>query len=127
MSEENNDLLKSLMSALGENPAEKIGQMLNSISSGEKEESTEIKQETPQNNSESQSELPFDFNTLLKLQSLMSQFQNAESDQRNALLSAIRPFISEERRPQLDRAAKLLKLSNLAQAAKDMDVLKNLF
>ncbi|MBE7009957.1 MAG: hypothetical protein E7418_00525 [Ruminococcaceae bacterium] len=115
MSEETNKLLESLMGALGDAPGDAHS---DSLSSDEAEEMAEAKEE------EAEEGANFNPAMLLQLQGLISG-QN-QSDERSALLLALRPFLSEERRPQVDKAVKMLKLSQLAQTAKDLDLLKNL-
>ncbi len=121
MNEDNNNLLENVMGMLGENPAEKINQMLSALSSKNEHNEDEPKEEKDDN--------PFgqmDLDMILKMQSLMSHLSQDKPDERSALLSAIRPFLSEERRPQIDQMIKLLKLSQLAQVAGEMDIFKNL-
>jgi len=117
MNDEGNKLLENLMSALGDNPQEAIGQMLSAFSDNVNEQA-EI-----QENSEKKEE-KFDTSLLLGLQSLVGS--DGQPDKRSALLMALRPFLSETRQPMLDQALKLLKLSKFAQTAKELDFLKNL-
>ncbi len=121
MSDDSSKLLESLMGALGDNPSETLGQMLSALSGG-----TQKPQEGEEKPQDAGTGGGFDLDMLMKLQSLMGQLNQNESDERSALLSAIKPFLSEERRPQIDQAIKLLKLSKLAQTAQEMDLFKNL-
>jgi len=123
MSEDSNQLLESILGALGDNPSEKIGQMLSALSGSQGEEERP-KEETK----ESETDLfgGLDFDMLMKLQGVMSQLSGQDDDKRSALLHAIKPFLSEDRRPQIDRALKLLKLSQLAKTAQELDLFKNL-
>lgn len=121
MSEESNKLLENLMSALGDNPSETLGQMLSALSDSDKNQNSDTHQESEQSESAG-----FDFDMLMKLQGLMGAFSSTENDERSTLLCALKPFLSEEKRPQVDRAIKLLKLSTLAKTAQEMDLLKNL-
>ena len=121
MNEEGNKILENIMSALGDNPSETLSRMLSSLSENQDDEKE----------GENGEENSFDFggidlDMLMKLQGLMGAFTSTENDERSNLLYALRPFLSEERRPQVDRAVKLLKLSSLAKTAQDMDFLKNL-
>ena len=119
MSDESNKLLEGLINALGENPSETLGQILSGLS--ENKESAEEKTQ-PKG---TQTTAP-DLDMMMKLGGMMSQLGNQSTDERSALLSALKPFLSEERKPQIDRAIKLLKLSQLAKTAKDLDLLNNL-
>ncbi len=142
MNDEGSKLIESLMSMLGDNPSEKVGQMLSALTQNadaqppkteaaadEKEEAqTETKSEEKEKHTaeESGSSGGFDPAMLFKLQAIMSQLGSCEADERSALLTAIRPFLSEERRPQIDQAIKLLKLTKLAKTAQEMDLFNGL-
>ncbi|MBE7048642.1 MAG: hypothetical protein E7393_04655 [Ruminococcaceae bacterium] len=125
MSEDSNKLLESLMQMLGDNPAEKLGDMLSSLSRAEhSEEESHTKDEKTENNQTAVGEI--DPSLLLTIQGLMGQINQKDQDDRAVLLSAIRPFLSEDRRPQIDQALKLLKLSKLAKTAQDLNLFKEL-
>ena len=49
-----------------------------------------------------------------------------ESDKNAALIEALRPFLSEERRNRADKAMKLLRLLKLAQTLKDSGFLDSI-
>ena len=116
MAEDNSELIKTLMGMLGDNPEQKIAAALSSlgIDGGEEEKAPE-----PQPKEEAGLEL----DALLQIGNLISQV-NGE-DERARLLLALKPFISEERRPKIDTAVKLLKLAKMAEAAGKTDLLKN--
>ena len=114
MSQENGELLESLLGMLGDNPEEKIKSALSSLGVGEKEERSE-KPTMPSG---------LDPEMLLKLGSIFSS--SGTDDKRTALLCAIKPFMSEERQPKVDSALKLLKLAKMAEMAGKTDILKNL-
>ena len=59
---------------------------------------------------------------LVKMQKMMSALNSGGQDDRDRLLSALKPFLSEERRPQVDRAIQFLKLSQMAKTAQEMDL-----
>ncbi len=121
MGDEGSKLLESLMSSLGDNPAEKIGQMLSALT-----EQTESTQEDAKIKQESEPDLSLlgglDLDMIMKIQGMMSAMNQNEQDDRDRLLTALKPFLSKERRPQVDRAIKLLKLSQLAKTAQEMDL-----
>ena len=134
MNDEGSKLIESLMSMLGDNPSEKVGQMLSALTQNadaqppKEEAQTETKSEEKEKHTaeESGSSGGFDPAMLFKLQAIMSQLGSHEADERSALLTAIRPFLSEERRPQIDQAIKLLKLTKLAKTAQEMDLFNGL-
>lgn len=118
MNDDGSKLLENLIGSLGDNPAEKISQMLSALSN-QKEAPTESPQEP-----EEAFSLPggIDMEMLVKMQKMMSALNSGGQDDRDRLLSALKPFLSEERRPQVDRAIQFLKLSQMAKTAQEMDL-----
>lgn len=66
----------------------------------------------------------FDMGSIMKLGQLMQSAQVNDKD--TALLMAIKPHLSEERQPRVDKALKILKLISLFTAAKNSGLLSNL-
>lgn len=125
MADDNNELLNSLIGMLGDNPEEKINAVLSSLTgkgtpSGTSGEATESSVSAFSSETGSGPDL----SVLMKIQSLLSQ-TGGTSDDRSRLLLALKPFLSSERKPHVDRALQLLKLTKLAEAAKEMDILKD--
>lgn len=116
MAGENDNLLESLMGMLGDNPQEKISQIIGSLSSQSSNALAEEREE--------KSTQDIDIGTLLKLKSAFSTGGNEDDNTR--LLSAIKPFLNDKRKPQVDSLLKILKIANVAQKAGGMDILKNL-
>lgn len=129
MSDDGSKLLASLMGALGDNPEEKIGQLLSALSTSDDESVTEENEKEKNEEKDEKQEQDnggFDLSMLMKIQSLMGLMSGGEEDERSTLLCALKPFLSDERKPDIDRVIKLLKLSKLAQTAQEMDLFKNL-
>lgn len=138
MADDNSQLISSLIGMLGDNPQEKINAVLNSLTGSQSAaqdafSDADSPSAAPDNRyagaddssaSVSAGTLP-DLSLLMKMQGLLSQL-GGTNDERTNLLAALRPFLSEERKPHVDRALQLLKLTKLAEAAKDMDLLKDL-
>lgn len=57
-----------------------------------------------------------DMNTLSAAAGLIGQFADGGDDKRTALLSALRPFVREERYAKLDKAIQIAKLSRLIRS-----------
>ncbi len=123
MSEDSNKLLENLMGMLGDNPSETLGQMLSALTENKenKSEETDSKAKEKEENS-----LNFDPAMLFKIQNIMSQFNHEETDERSELLKAIKPFLSDDKKSQIDQAIKFLKLTKIAKTAQDMDLFKEL-
>ncbi|MBE7036294.1 MAG: hypothetical protein E7403_03260 [Ruminococcaceae bacterium] len=119
MGEDSTELVDKLMAMLGDNPTETVGKMLSALSDSKTEGENE-------DDTEEGSGIGFDPALLIKLQGLMGELGNSEQDKSSALLSAIKPFLSDEKKPKVDQAIKLLKLSRIAKTAQDLDLFKGL-
>lgn len=113
MAEDRSELLNTLMGMLGDNPEEKIKEALSTLNIGENTPPAETKEETG----------GLELEALLKIGNLMSELNG--DDERLQLLNALKPFLSEEKRPKIDNAVKLLKLAKMAEVAGKNDLLKN--
>ncbi len=128
MADDNSQLLNSLMGMLGDHPEEKINAVLNSLTGKQGGDSAQTQQEpdaaaSSSNPLSGQGGLP-DLSMLMKMQGILSQLGGSNDDRTNLLL-AIKPFLSEARKPHVDRTLQLLKLTKLAETAKEMDLLKD--
>lgn len=118
MEDEKSKLIDTLAEAISSNPqAEAI---FNTLVPDEPEEKNESQNSLPpkENNS-------LDVSTLLKMQGMMSALKSSGDDNRSKLLMAIKPFLSEERRPHVDSAIKLLKIASLLRLAGELDLFKD--
>lgn len=117
MAEDKDAMISELLGMLGDNPEEKIMAALSTLGGGKEESQEEAPVETSENNG-------MDIEGFIQIASLMSEL--GSEDDRSRLLSAIKPFLSEERRPKVDGAIKLLRLAKMAEAAGKADLLKHL-
>lgn len=131
MANENDDLVNSLMSMLGDHPEEKISSILGALSGG-KEDSEKEKEDKGAGNALSLlgglgggDTGGLDIGTLLKVKSVMEKM-NGGDDNRSNLLHALQPFLSEKRKPVYDKALKMVQMSKMASLAKELDLFKEL-
>lgn len=61
-----------------------------------------------------------DSNTLSAAAGLIGQFTDDSDDKRTALLSALRPYVREERYAKLDKAIQIAKLSRLIRSGLEL-------
>lgn len=117
MAGENDNLIEGILGMLGDNPEEKINELLGSLKNAP--------QTSEQNQISENLSLPdIDISSLLSLKNAFSP--GGTEDDNTRLLAAIKPFLNDRRKPHLDRLLRLLKLANVAQKAGGMDILKNL-
>ena len=113
MNGDNGELISSLLGMLGDNPEEKIKSALSSLTDGKTQEQEDAKEPSG-----------LDMDSILKIGGLLSSLN--ENDERTSLLNALKPFLSDEKKPKVDSALKLLKLAKMAEVAQKSDILKNI-
>ncbi len=113
MAEDNKELINTLMGMLGDNPEEKIAEVLSGLNIEKDSPTVSYKEENGTGELEA----------LLKIGNLFSEIST--EDNRACLLNALKPFLSEDKRPKVDSAIKLLRLAKIAEAAGKTDILKN--
>ncbi len=89
-----------------------------------------LHKEEKKDKSENTTGLSFDsspdmLNAFSKLVPMMSSLK--KEDDTTRLLSALRPFLSENRRKKLDEASKLIRIMKLLPMIKDVGILDSLF
>ena len=117
MDDEKSKLIETLTEAISSNPQAEA--VFNALVPDETEEESQNK------NEEKKSDSPFDVSMLLKMQGMMNALNGAGDDDRSRLLMAIKPFLSEDRRPRVDSAIKLLKIASLLKLAGELDLFKD--
>ena len=118
MDDEKSKLINSLAEAISSNPqAEAIFNAL------VPDEASEF--DTPAPDAHKENSSAIDVSSLLKMQEVLSSIKSVGDDDRSRLLAAIKPFLSEERRPQVDSAIKLLKIASLLKLIGKLDLFKD--
>lgn len=87
--------------------------------------SSEERDHSDPENSDSRGNGGFDFSMLLRVQELMGAMQNNDDDTK--LLLALRPHLKEQRQKKVDQAVKMLKLYAVFSALKENGLLQDLF
>lgn len=104
--------IESILSSLTPEDIENLKNMAEGLFGG----SEEKKQEAP-------SFSGFDFSSVTKIASIMSLFSSPKSDPRCELLYALRPLISEEKRPKVDQAVKMLQIMAILPRLRELNIL----
>ncbi len=109
------DALNSLLS--DPETGDKLSSLLSSLTS----ESSEDKESAP-----SQDTTFPDIGMIMKMKELFDS-ASKETDTHTALLTSLKPYLSEERSKNLDTLMKMLKIYKLINKVKDTSLLKELF
>ena len=109
-----NDAINSLLN--DPKTGEKLNSIIASLSSGEENK----KEDAPSD---------FSFPDIGKIIKIKELFDSAskETDSHTALLTSLRPYLSEERGKNLDLMMKMLKIYKIMNKVKDTSLLKELF
>lgn len=117
-SKEGMDTVKNLASSLMSGDGD-ISSMLSQLMSEGAESVI-----SPPKKEESDSLLPIAPDQLASIMKIMSAFNSAADDSRTRLLLALKPNLSEKRRPRVDRAIKLMKLISIMPAITESGLFK---
>ncbi|MGI5970715.1 MAG: hypothetical protein ACOX7P_03195 [Oscillospiraceae bacterium] len=64
-----------------------------------------------------QAEDAFDPSTVAQLAGILGKLNEPDSGRKTALIAALKPYLSEDRRKKVDRALALMRMSKIARAA----------
>lgn len=118
MDDEKNKLIDALTDAISQNPQTEA--IFNALLPDDDSDNNKPSENASQNTNN-----PIDISTILKLGQMMNGLKTLEEDDRSRLLTAIKPFLSEEKKSSVDSAIKLLKISSLLKLARELDLFKD--
>lgn len=96
------EMINNLMASLG-------------ISSQNNSEANQEEYSNQSNSTERQDSSNFDFDTILKMKSIIDKM-NEKDDPRSNLLQSLKPYLNESRRSKVDQYVQLMNLSRVMEA-----------
>lgn len=96
------EMINNLMASLG-------------ISSQNNSETNQEEYSNQSNSTERQDSSNFDFDTILKMKSIIDKM-NEKDDPRSNLLQSLKPYLNENRRSKVDQYVQLMNLSRVMEA-----------
>lgn len=96
------EMINNLMASLG-------------ISSQNNSETNQEEYSNQSNSTERQDSSNFDFDTILKMKSIIDKM-NEKDDPRSNLLQSLKPYLNESRRSKVDQYVQLMNLSRVMEA-----------
>lgn len=96
------EMINNLMASLG-------------ISSQNNSEANQEEYSAQSNSTERQDSSNFDFDTILKMKSIIDKM-NEKDDPRSNLLQSLKPYLNESRRSKVDQYVQLMNLSRVMEA-----------
>ena len=108
---------------------EAINSLLNDPETGDRINSLIASLTSEGENKKTEASSDFSFPDIGKILEIKELFDSAtkESDTHTALLSSLKPYLSEERGKNLDTLMKMLKIYKIMNKVKDTSLLKELF
>lgn len=103
------DMMETLKELLGDNADEKLSSVLNMLSSGSENGSSE---KTSKPDTQTPAITP---ELLMQAQSIMQQLSSAENDDRSNLLISLKPYMRESRKKTIDDAVKFLSAARITK------------
>lgn len=96
------EMINNLMASLG-------------VSSQNNSEANQEEYSNQSNSTERQDSSNFDFDTILKMKSIIDKM-NEKDDPRSNLLQSLKPYLNESRRSKVDQYVQLMNLSRVMEA-----------
>lgn len=119
--EDSSDLISKLSSILKEKNID-INDVLNNISNSNSNSSTASAETVDNFSQESATENSvlgdLDFETIIKLKTVMEKMNSSNNSTRNKLLMSLKPYLRESRKDKLDTCIKLANMSSLIELFK---------
>ena len=91
-----------------------IDNLVNMLKNGLNENSSTKNADSINNSTESDSSNNFDFETIMKMKSIMETLNN-NNDQNSKLLYSLKPYLRKSRQEKIDQYINLLKLSQITK------------
>lgn len=117
--------INEILSSLSDEDIEGLKNMAQSIFSqneGGEQNNQNFSQSPPQAGGFSSGIPNFDFASMAKLASFMNLISNKQKDPRCDLLYALRPLLTDEKKPKVDQAVRMLELMSIIPKLKELNL-----
>lgn len=115
--------LSSIISSLSEQDIESLKSAAQSIFGGQDEPQEQMHNKEEHNRREQpNSQMGFDPSMLGKIGNIIGLLNNSTKDQRCALISTLKPLLSEERRHKADEAMRMVQLLELIPKLREQGI-----
>lgn len=124
MNDDMSDLMAKLNSMLGSDSANGLKDMINNFSnSNSTDNNSSDNSYSAASNSESteydNSNFNIDFDTIMKMKSVMDAMNSKKNDPRAKLLMSLKPYLKDSRKQKLDQYVQLLNMSSVFELFKE--------
>lgn len=124
MNDDMSDLMAKLNSMLGSDSANGLKDMINNFSnnnsSGNSSSDNSYSAASNSDNTEDDnSNFNIDFDTIMKMKSVMDAMNSKKNDPRAKLLMSLKPYLKDSRKQKLDQYVQLLNMSSVFELFKE--------
>ena len=124
MNDDMSDLMAKLNSMLGSDSANGLKDMINNFSNNNSSDNSSsgnnCSTTSGSNNTEDESSgFNIDFDTVMKMKSVMDAMNSKKNDPRAKLLMSLKPYLKDSRKQKLDQYVQLLNMSSVFELFKE--------
>ena len=122
MNDDISDLMAKINSMLGSDSDNNLKDLINNASSNSSNNNSSNNNSSNTSNFEDSSEdngFNIDFNTIMKMKSIMEAMNSKKNDPRAKLLMSLKPYLKDSRKQKLDQYVQLLNMSSIFELFKE--------
>lgn len=124
MNDDMSDLMAKLNSMLGSNSANGLKDMINNFSNNNSSDNSSSDNSystasSSVNTEDANSNFNIDFDTIMKMKSVMDAMNSKKNDPRAKLLMSLKPYLKDSRKQKLDQYVQLLNMSSIFELFKE--------
>ena len=124
MNDDMSDLMAKLNSMLGSDSANGLKDMINNFSNNNSSDNSSSGNNCsttsgPNNTEDESSGFNIDFDTVMKMKSVMDAMNSKKNDPRAKLLMSLKPYLKDSRKQKLDQYVQLLNMSSVFELFKE--------
>lgn len=122
MNDDISDLMAKINSMLGSDSDNNLKDLINNASSNSSNNNFSNNNSSNTSNFEDSSEdngFNIDFNTIMKMKSIMEAMNSKKNDPRAKLLMSLKPYLKDSRKQKLDQYVQLLNMSSIFELFKE--------
>ena len=119
MNDDMSDLMAKLNSMLGSDSANGLKDMINNFSNNNSSDNSYSTASSSGNTEDDNSNFNIDFDTIMKMKSVMDAMNSKKNDPRAKLLMSLKPYLKDSRKQKLDQYVQLLNMSSVFELFKE--------
>lgn len=119
MNDDMSDLIAKLNSMLGSDSNNNLKDIINNFSSNTNASDNNTSNTSTSDNSGDDPGFNIDFDTIMKMKSVIDAMNSKKNDPRSKLLMSLKPYLKESRKQKLDQYVQLLNMSSVFELFKE--------